>query len=91
MQLGNQERSNVSPAAELAKNREAITRLAQSGEAQQLFAMLRQQGGVHEAAKAAAAGDTGSLVEMVHRLMSTKEGAQLVERIGEQAKKSGLQ
>ena len=91
MQLGNQEKTNLSPAAELAKNREAITRLAQSGEAQKLFAMLRQQGGVHEAAKVAAAGDTGSLVEMVNRLMSTKEGAQLVECIGEQAKKSGLQ
>ena len=89
--MENRDKSNVSPMSELAKNREAITQLAQSGEAQRLFAMLRQQGGVHEAAKAAAEGDPGSLVEMVNRLMSTKEGAQLVERIGEQAKKSGLQ
>lgn len=69
---------------------EAIRRLASSGDAQQLVAMLRSKGGVQQAAQAAAKGDTSQLMEMMHQLMSTQEGAQLVERINQQAKKSGL-
>jgi len=53
--------------------------------------MLRQQGGVQQAAEAAAAGDTSGLMALMEQLMNTKEGAQLVERIGDQAKKAGLQ
>ena len=53
-------------------------------------AMLRRQGGVEEAAKAAAGGDTGQLMAMVNRLMSSKEGAELVARIENQARKAGL-
>ena len=71
-------------ASELVKNRDAISRLAQSGDAQRLMALLRRRGGVQEAAKAAAAGDPS-------QLMSTREGAELVERIGDQAKKAGLE
>ena len=71
-------------AAQLAKNRDALSRLAQSGEARQLMSMLQQQGGVQEAARAAAGG-------MMSRLMNTKEGAELVERIGSQAKRAGLE
>lgn len=41
-------------AAELVKNREAISQLAQSSDAQKLMSMLRQHGEVQEAAKAAA-------------------------------------
>lgn len=91
MQSKNQGKAQSSPAAELAKNREAIARLAGSGEAQRLIAMLQQQGGVQQAARAAAAGDASGLVEMVNRLMKTQEGARLVEQIGEQAQKAGLQ
>lgn len=69
---------------------EAIRRLASSGDAQQLVAMLRSKGGVQQAAQAAAKGDTSQLMEMMNQLMSTPEGAQLVERINQQAKKSGL-
>lgn len=71
-------------------NGEAIRRLAGSGDAQQLVAMLRAQGGVQQAAQAAAKGDTSQLMEMMNQLMSTREGAQLVERISRQAKESGL-
>ena len=39
-------------AADLAKNREAISKLAQSSDAQQLMNLLRQKGGVQEAAQA---------------------------------------
>ncbi len=79
------------PAAELMKNREAISQLAHSTDAQKLMTLLRQRGGVQEAAEAAAAGDASALVAMMDQLMKTKEGAELVERIGSQAKKAGLE
>ena len=78
-------------ASELVKNRDAISRLAQSGDAQRLMALLQQRGGVQEAAKAAADGDPSQLMTMMNQLMSTREGAELVERIGDQAKEAGLE
>lgn len=78
-------------AADLAKNRDAISKLAQSSDAQQLMSLLRQKGGVQEAAQAAAGGDVSQLMAMMNQLMSTREGAELVERIGDQAKKAGLE
>ena len=78
-------------ASELVKNRDAISRLTQSGDAQRLMALLQQRGGVQEAAKAAADGDPSQLMTMMIQLMSTREGAELVERIGDQAKKAGLE
>ena len=77
-------------AAQAVQNREAISKLAQSGEARQLMEMLRQRGGVQAAARAAADGDPSRLMEMMNQLMSTKEGAELVDRIGTQVKKAGL-
>jgi len=91
MQFNGNEQVKGSPAAELIKNRAAIAQLARSGDAQKLMTMLRQQGGVQQAAEAAAAGDTSGLMALMEQLMNTKEGAQLVERIGDQAKKAGLQ
>lgn len=78
-------------AAELVKNRDAITQLAKSNDAQKLMALLQQRGGVQEAAKAAAGGDPSQLMDMMNQLMNTKEGAELVDRIGTQAKKAGLE
>ena len=78
------------PAAELAKNRDAIGRLAQSGDAKKLMALLQQRGGGREAAQAAAGGDTRELMAMMDQLMHSKEGAKLVERIQRQAKQAGL-
>ena len=72
------------------ENGAAIRKLAGSGDAQQLVAMLRSQGGVQQAAQAAAKGDARELMEMMNQLMSTQEGARLVERISRQAKESGL-
>lgn len=69
---------------------QAIQRLASSGDAQKLMAMLRQTGQVEQAAQAAAKGQTGELMDLMKRLMSTQEGAQLVERISRQAKEQGL-
>ena len=69
---------------------EAIRRLAGPGVAQLLVPMLGTNGGVHQAAQAAAKGDASQLMEMMNQLMSTPEGARLVERISRQAKESGL-
>lgn len=77
-------------ARELGKNREAIARMARSGDARRLMELLEQEGGVQQAAKAAAAGDPSRLMAMMNQLMRTREGAELVERIESQAKKEGL-
>ena len=77
--------------AEMMKNREAITRLAQSSDAQKLRDLLqRQSGGVQQAAQAAAAGDTSQLMSIMDQLMHSKEGAELMDRIGSQARQAGL-
>lgn len=74
------------------KNRDAISRLAQSGDAQRLMALLNKQSGhVQEAAKQAAAGDPSRLMAIMDQLMHSKEGAELVDRIGSQAKQAGLE
>ena len=72
------------------KEREALSKLAQSQQAQQLIQMLRQEGNVQDAARQAAAGKPEKLLERMRQLMSTPEGAELVEQIGQQAKRSGL-
>ena len=79
-----------SPAQALEQNRAAISKLAQSGDAQRLMELLRRDGGVEQAAQAAAAGDPAALMAMMDRLMRTQEGAELVDRIGAQAKQAGL-
>ena len=79
------------PAQALEQNRAAISKLAQSGDAQRLMERLRQGGGVEQAAQAAAAGDPAALMAMMDRLMHTPEGAALVDRIGTQAKQAGLE
>ena len=75
---------------ELVKNRESLSKLAQSQDAQRLMELLEQAGGVQDAAKSAAAGDPGALMNMMNQLMSTGEGAKLVERLSQQARESGL-
>ena len=79
------------PAQALEQNRAAISKRAQSGDAQRLMELLRQGGGVEQAAQAAAAGDPAALMAMMDRLMHTPEGAALVDRIGTQAKQAGLE
>lgn len=78
-------------AQAISQNREAVTRVAQSGDARRLMELLGQEGGVQQAAQAAAAGDPSQLMAMMNQLMHTREGAELVERIENQAKKAGLQ
>ena len=76
---------------ELLKKQKAIAGLADSGDAKRLVELLEQQGGqVRQAAQAAASGSPQQLMEMMNRLMNSKEGADLVERIEDQAKKAGL-
>ena len=73
------------------KNREVISRLAKSSDAQKLMELLqRQSGQVKQAAQAAAAGDPAHLMSMMDQLMHSKEGAELVNRIDSQAKQAGL-
>lgn len=74
------------------KNRDAISQLAQSSDAQKLMNLLKQQSGhVQQAARQAAAGDPSQLMSIMDQLMRSKEGAELVDRIGAQAKQAGLE
>ena len=73
------------------KNRDAITRLARSSDAQKLMELLQKQSGqVKQAAQQAAAGDPAQLMAMMDQLMHSKEGAELVDRISSQARQAGL-
>ena len=85
-----QEQGPAGMPAELMKNREAIGRLAQSGQAKRLVQLLEQSGGVKAAAQAAAAGKPEQLMAMMNQLMSTQEGARLMESISQQVKQAGL-
>lgn len=72
------------------KNRDAITRLARSSDAQKLMELLQKQSGqVKQAAQQAAAGDPAQLMAMMDQLMHSKEGAELVDRINSQARQAG--
>ena len=72
------------------REREALTRLAHSGEAQRLLELLDQGGGMRSAAQAAVRGDPSALVGMMDRLMNTQEGEKLVEQISRKAREAGL-
>ena len=76
---------------QMIKNKDAVTRLAQSGDAKQLMNLLQQRGGVKEAAQAAAGGDPSQLMAMMSQLMQSEDGAALVERIEKQARQAGLE
>lgn len=71
-------------------SREAIAGLARSEDAQRLVKLLQEGGDVGKDARAAAQGKPEQLLERMKQLMSTPEGAQLVERIGQQAREKGL-
>lgn len=76
--------------SELMKNREALTKLAHSGDVKQLMRMLQKESNMQDAAKAAAAGNPAELMGMLQKLMNTQEGTKLIENISQRAKESGL-
>lgn len=68
----------------------AIQRLLSSQDGRRLVQMMAQVNGgpaLQQAANNAMRGDTGQIVQMVNRLMQSPEGAALVERINQAAKK----
>ena len=73
-----------------SRNREAISRLARSGDAQKLMSLLRKEENMQGAAQAAAAGNPAELMGMLQKLMSTQEGTELIEKISQRARESGL-
>lgn len=75
----------------LGKNAKSFQELAKSGEVQQLMSLLQKNGGVTEAAKSASKGDSAALLGMVQNLMSTPEGADLIENIQKKAKDAGIE
>ena len=89
--MGNVPQSEIFDPAELMKNQQSITNLVGSTDAKRLMELLEKQGGqVRQAAQQAAQGSPQQFMEMMERLMNSKEGADLVGRIEAQAKKAGL-
>lgn len=80
----------LSQKARQVKDKGALQQLLKSDDTKRMMDLLGSQGSVQDAAKAAAAGRPDQLMDMMQRLVSTKEGAALVERITQQAQKSGL-
>ena len=76
--------------SELIKQREAISKLAHSGDAQQLMKLLQKEKNMQGAAQAAAAGNPAELLKMLQKLMSTQEGTRLIDSISQKARDSGL-
>lgn len=76
--------------AQQIKGKGAVQQLLRSEDTKRMMELLGTQGGVQDAAKAAASGNPAQLMGMMQQLMGTKEGAQLVERITKQARESGL-
>ena len=77
-------------ASQLKSNPAALRSLMQSPDGQALLRMLTQddQGaGLQQAAQAAAKGNPAQITEMINRLMRSPEGAALVERINQAARK----
>lgn len=68
----------------------AVQRLLSSQDGRRLVQMMAQVNGgpaLQQAANSAMRGDTGQIMQMVNRLMQSPEGAALVERINQAAKK----
>ena len=79
-----------SPQAEaLFKNKDKVMGMANSPEAQQLMALLRQAGGgqLDGAAQAAMKGDPQQLIQLVQQVMSTSEGAGAINSINRKLQK----
>lgn len=85
-----QSMGKLGETARTMKDKGAVQQLLRSNDTRRMMELLGSRDNVAGAAKAAAAGDPAQLMGMMQQLMSTQEGAQLVERITQQARKSGL-
>lgn len=71
------------------KNRELAQQIMQSNDGQTLMSLLTQDGGrsLQEATQSAAQGDTSKLANLLGSVMQTPQGAELMHRINDIAKK----
>lgn len=91
--MGSESKQDMEQLAQTARKMQdngGVRQLLASEDTKRMMNMLGSQDSVKNAAKAAAAGNPAQLMGMMQQLMGTKEGAELVERITKQAKKSGL-
>ncbi len=75
---------------QLQQNKGALLQLMNSPDGQRLMELMNQQAGsakLKQAAGAAAKGDTAGISQMIQNLMSSPEGAQIVERINRSMQK----
>ncbi|MBQ9974174.1 MAG: hypothetical protein IJP02_04360 [Oscillospiraceae bacterium] len=81
---------NMAQALKLLKDKQGLRQLLESPDTRRMMELLEAQGGVQQAARAAAAGDTAQLMNMMNKLMAGAEGARVVERITKQADQAGI-
>lgn len=85
-----QDKSQWEETARKLPQNGAVEQLLRSQDTKRMMQMLGSRGDVKGAAKAAATGDTTKLMGMMQQLLNDPEGAKLVEKIKEQAERSGL-
>ena len=81
---------DLKQAAKLLQDNKALQKLLEGEDTKRMMELLGNRDGVQQAARAAMAGDPAKLMELMQKLTSDPEGAKVVERVSEQAKKSGL-
>ena len=81
---------DLKQAAKQMQDNKALQKLLAGEDTRRMMELLGSREGVQQAAKAAMAGDTAKLMELMQKLTRDPEGAKVVERVSEQAKKSGL-
>ena len=81
---------DLKQAAKQLQDNKALQKLLEGEDTKRMMELLGNRDGVQQAARAAMAGDPAKLMELMQKLTSDPEGAKVVERVSEQAKKSGL-
>lgn len=81
---------DLKQAAKQMQANKGVQKLLEGEDTRRMMELLGKREHVQQAAKAAMAGDPAKLMELMKNLTSSPEGAKLVERVTEQAQKSGL-
>ena len=81
---------DIRQAAKQMQDNKNLQKLLEGEDTRRMMELLGSRESVQQAAKAAMAGDPAKLMELMRNLTKSPEGAQVVERVTEQAQNSGL-
>ena len=77
-------------AAKRMQGNKAMQKLLEGEDTRRMMELLGSRESVQRAAQAAMAGEPAKLMELMQNLTRSPEGAKVMERVTEQAQKSGL-